>query len=135
MRIPVVHPEAATFATMTPAGIRILAALDNATRVLNIDLVITCGTEDHAPDDPHTRGEAYDIRVRGIPTALLLKLITFLQQVLGPLFTILLETPVTLLEPQLAAIQTINPHATAPHLHIQSKRGTIYPPLDGTVKA
>lgn len=135
MSVPVLRADGAHFAVIAPAGFRILAVLDTATRILQQDLLITCGTEDHAPEDPHSRGEAYDVRVRGIPPTVLVKLVLLLTQTLGPRFTVLLETPVPLIDPVLSAIQTINVHATGPHLHIQQKKGTVYPPPDRTVDA
>lgn len=124
------HGDGASFAVIQPAGFRILAALDNATRLLGVDLVITCGTEDHPPDDPHTHGEAYDVRVRGLTTPIILKLIAYLKQMLpSDLFTILLETPVPFTDPQLVPWQYLNPQATAAHLHVQKKKNTIYPPI------
>lgn len=50
------------FNVIAPAGIRLLGALDTTARRLNVDLTITCGTEGHPPADPHSSGEAYDIR-------------------------------------------------------------------------
>lgn len=123
-----VYPGTADFSTLAPAGIRILAALDNAARVLGIDLTITCASEGHPPGDPHSTGEAMDVRVRGFSTVVTLKLVLFLQQVLGPLFTVLLETPLAFVDPDLAKIQTVNPQASGPHIHIQRKKDTTWPP-------
>lgn len=129
--IPVLHGDEASFSRILPAGFRILAALDNATRLIGADLTITCGTEGHGPDDPHTLGEGYDVRVRGLTTPTILKLLTFLHQLLPPsYFTVLLETPTAFTDPDLVKVQYLNPHATAAHLHIQKKRGTVYPPTD-----
>jgi len=133
--VTAVYPGTADFSTLAPAGIRILAALDNAARVLGIDLTITCACEGHPPGDPHTTGEAMDVRVRGFSTVVTLKLVMFLQQVLGPLFTVLLETPKPFTDPDLAAIQTVNPHASGPHLHLQRKKGTTWPPPAGVSAA
>src|SRR4051812_38307532 len=46
----------------TKAGLRILGALDQNARRLRLDVIITCGAEGHPPDDPHTLGEAFDVR-------------------------------------------------------------------------
>lgn len=130
--IPVLRGDEATFTRIQPAGFRILAALDNATRLLGTDLEIRCACEDHPPKDPHTLGEAYDVRVRGLSTDTILKLITYLRQLLVPeFFTVLLETPVPFSDPALADLQYLNPHATGPHLHIQRRKNTTYPPADG----
>lgn len=48
---------------IAPSGVRILAALDTVARtVLLHDLIITCGTDSHGPDDPHSKGMAFDVR-------------------------------------------------------------------------
>ena len=131
----VLRGDAATFARIAPAGFVILWALQAATQALQTDLTITCGTEDHPVGDPHTRGEAYDVRVRGLSTDLIVRLVHFLRTALGALFTVLLETPVSFSQPELVALQSVNPHATGPHIHTQRKRGTVYPPPDGTIAA
>src|SRR5260221_8866344 len=57
------------FAILTPGGIHILAALDHAAAQIAHDLTITSGTdgEHSGPDDPHHRGEAFDIRSYDLP--------------------------------------------------------------------
>lgn len=45
-----------------PAGVRILGALDATARRLKIDLIITCADKEHPPSDPHSAGEAFDVR-------------------------------------------------------------------------
>ena len=56
----------AVLGTPAPAGFRLLAAIDRASRLVRVDLTLTCGTDSHGPDDPHTRGEAYDVRTRDL---------------------------------------------------------------------
>ena len=129
--IPVLRAGPAQFDCIRPAGFRILAALDNASRLLTLNLELRCGTEGHAPDDPHTLGEAYDVRTRTLSTVQILELVRVLQRSLPSLyFTVLLETPTPFLEPSLVAIQYLNPHATGPHLHIQRNAHSVYPPDD-----
>ena len=53
------------FATIAPAGFRILAALDALARTLRKDILLTCGTEAHTNPDPHATGEAYDVGLVG----------------------------------------------------------------------
>ena len=48
--------------TIAPAGFRILSALERCAQVLGHDLVLTCGCDSHPPDDPHTKGQAFDVR-------------------------------------------------------------------------
>lgn len=50
------------FARIKPAGFRILSALQRCVLTLDIDLTITCGSEAHSPGNPHTLGEAFDVR-------------------------------------------------------------------------
>ena len=52
------------FTVIAPAGFVILAALLAATRDLGSDLTITsaCDGAHSGPNDPHHRGEAYDVR-------------------------------------------------------------------------
>lgn len=52
------------FTVIAPAGFVILAALLAATRDLGSDLTITsaCDGTHSGPNDPHHRGEAYDVR-------------------------------------------------------------------------
>lgn len=47
-----------------PAGVRILAALDQFSRNIGIDLTVTSGADGNhsGPDDPHHFGKAYDVR-------------------------------------------------------------------------
>lgn len=103
---------------IAPAGGAILAALALAATTIKRDLTVTCGAEGHPPTDPHSRGEAYDARVAGLPEATIYALISSLKATLGPRFTVLYETPT---KPMgiLASMAYVNPHASAPHLHIQ----------------
>jgi hypothetical protein len=112
----------------TSAGVHILAALDRAAPVCRLSLEITCGTGEHPPGDPHTRGEAFDVSVAGIPPSVIVQLKTYLENILGSAFTVLYECPTTPTEPQLAPIAYINPKATGCHIHIQPKKGTTWPP-------
>lgn len=52
------------FTVISPAGFKILSALDWAAQTLQQNIVITsaCDGAHSGPDDPHHKGEAYDIR-------------------------------------------------------------------------
>lgn len=119
------------FAVIAPGGFRILAALDNATKVLSCDLTIAAGTNDHTTGR-HPLGEAYDVSVKDLALQTILKLKTYLDQALGARFTVLYEVNAPPTEPELAAIAFVNPAATGKHFHIQVKKGTTYPPLERT---
>lgn len=116
------------FDIIAPAGFRILSALDQATIACHVDLVITCGSDSHPPADPHTTGEAYDVSVQALSAQNIADLHMELVTILGPLFTVLYEVPSAPSDPTLRSIAYVNREATGPHLHIQRKRGTIYPP-------
>lgn len=116
-----------TFAKIAPAGFRILAALDSVPALLQRDVFLTCGTEGHPVADPHSSGEAYDVSVRGWTGAEIVQALGHLRTTLGPLFTVLYECPRAPLDPMLKDIAYINAAATAPHFHLQRKKGTVYP--------
>jgi hypothetical protein len=60
------------FTTIAPAGFRLLGAIELAARRAGVDLTITsaCDGAHSGPDDPHHRGEAYDIRSHDLPEPL-----------------------------------------------------------------
>lgn len=100
------------FSKIAPGGFRILGAIDRAAKSLELDLVITSACDGmHSGDfDPHHRGEAYDVRTKGLEDK---------QRVLAAIqsnlefdhFYAFLESPDTDNE----------------HIHIQVKKGTVYP--------
>lgn len=120
---------------LQPAGFHIIGALDRAAPVCRTNLEITCATGEHPPDDPHSHGLALDVSVGGFTPAFIVQVKTYLESILGPLFTVLYEVPTKPTEPQLQPIAYINAGATAPHFHLQPKKGTTWPPLDVGVKA
>ena len=135
------HISSARFDRIAAARFRILSALDRATELMSTDLLITCGTDSHPVSDPHTTGEAYDVSVATLAPNQIVNLKHLLEEDLGTLFTVLYETPTKPVDSRLAPIAYVNKGATGPHLHIQRKKGMIYPPLEqpptgtGTVKA
>lgn len=121
------HTADVAFARIAPGGFRMLAALDHATAVIGRDLTITAGTNDHT-EGRHPLGEAFDVRVRDLDVPTTLRLVQVLKATLGPRFTVLYEVPTLPSDPQLRAIATVNPAASGPHLHLQVKKDTVYPP-------
>lgn len=97
------------FTKIAPGGFRILAAIDNASS--HEDLVITsaCDGEHSGPNDPHHRGEAYDVRTYDLNDKQ--GVLEAIQQFLGDRFYAFLESPDTDNE----------------HIHIQVKKGTTFP--------
>src|SRR6266853_1023663 len=118
-----------SFDVIAPGGFRILEALGFVARRCARDLTISCGSEDHPADDPHTRGEAFDVSVAAldIPSIVMVRAELVVQ--LGPAFTVLYESPTKPTDPRLQLIVYMNAGATAPHLHVQVKKGTAYPPI------
>jgi hypothetical protein len=52
---------------LAPAGMRILAVLEHCARNLIMhDLTITCADKEHPETDPHSTGEAYDVRTHDL---------------------------------------------------------------------
>lgn len=128
MIVPVLRQgDGVEFSVIAPGGFRILAALDHCTQVIDRDLVITAGT-DHHHDGRHVTGEAFDVRVKDFDVPTILRLRQTAAAILGPRFTVLYEVPSEPTDPQLKAIAFVNGAASGPHLHVQVKRGTVYPP-------
>ena len=110
------------FATIAPGGFCILSAIEqtakkvllsDAGEPISQDLEITSGTdgEHSGPNDPHKRGEAYDVRSHDLG-ALKEKVIANITGILGwDHFYAFIEAPGTPNE----------------HFHIQVKKGTVYP--------
>lgn len=127
---PVVRVKAnVEFAVISPAGFALLAAIHAAAQHFGMDLTITCGTEGHPDIDPHTTGAAYDLSVQGLNDPQIIDLVLFLRETLGPRFYVTYETPN---DPRqalvIADVAVRNLHATAPHLHLQRRKNTTYPP-------
>lgn len=102
------------FQKILPSGFRILSAIDQVAKALSLDLVITSGTDGahSGPNDPHHRGEAYDVRSRDFNRDLK-------QQVLN---AILSRLDMDRFSGFLESEGTDNEH-----FHFQVKKGTTYP--------
>ena len=102
------------FTVIAPAGFRILSALDQTATKLDVDLIITsaCDGQHSGPEDPHKKGEAYDVRSQGFTADEKDDILTEVMGILGwEHFFGFLEAPDTDDE----------------HFHIQRKKGTVYP--------
>jgi hypothetical protein len=120
------------FTTIAPAGFRLLGAIEHAARAVGADLTITsaCDGLHSGPDDPHHRGEAYDVRTHDLLEA---TKHTVLAEILracnddgvGP------AQPVPGLPGSLATSTFFGwlEHAGTPdeHLHVQRRQGRVYP--------
>ena len=103
-----------SFAVIAPGGFRILSAIDQVAQKLACELTITsaCDGEHSGPNDPHHRGEAYDVRSHDFSAEQKQLLLTQIMNVLGwESFYGFLESPGTDNE----------------HFHFQVKKGTVYP--------
>lgn len=109
----VTHKEGAQFATIAPGGFVLLSAIHSAAQALNVDLVITSGTDGcHSGEaDPHHFGNAYDVRVHDFPPDVQQKILEHIQAAAGPGFYAFIE----------------DPNTENLHIHCQVRKGTIYP--------
>lgn len=120
---------------MTPALARIICNLDMAARIVGVELTVTCGRESHGAGDPHTLGKALDVRAADLTPEKIIQNYHYLQSVLGELFTVLYEVPTAPVNGALNNIAYVNADATAPHFHIQLKKGVEYPPVSQGLSA
>ncbi|MGD9854841.1 MAG: hypothetical protein AB7U20_07800 [Planctomycetaceae bacterium] len=118
---------------LAPGGLRIIAALDIVCQRLGKDLWITSAVRENSA--AHARGTAIDVSVVGdygkkeddlTPTEIV-ALVQNLRVNLGSRFTVLFEMPTMPKDPSLRLVVTINPKATAPHVHVQVRKGTEFP--------
>jgi hypothetical protein len=120
------------FTTIAPAGFRLLAAIDKAARVLSVELTITsaCDGEHSGPNDPHHRGEAYDVRTHGltdgIKDAVLRVVLTELRDNEPALPRPVEGTPRSLATVRFFGFLESAGGANE-HLHFQLRRGRVYP--------
>lgn len=121
------HGPAVRFDMIAPAGFRILSALDQTAQDCRVDLMVTSGTDSHATG-PHATGEAFDISVHTLSAQQIWDVKASLEELLGPLFTVLYEVPKVPSDSTLRSIAYLNAAATGPHFHVQRKKGTTFPP-------
>ena len=106
--------EGVEFTRIAPGGFRILAAIDRTAAAYPFDLTITsaCDGEHSGPEDPHHKGEAYDVRSHDIASDVKPQVLAAVMVILGwQRFYGFLED------------------AGGPdeHFHFQVKKGTTYP--------
>lgn len=116
------------FTTIAPAGFRILAALHTVAHDLRVPLVITsaCDGAHAGPNDPHHRGEAYDVRTHSLPEAvkddLLAAVLLELSGHEEPIQAVSIGYATTLFYAQLEERGGENEH-----LHVQLRNGRTFP--------
>jgi hypothetical protein len=103
-----------SFAQIAPAGFRILAAIDRAACTLGFDLTVTsaCDGAHSGPNDPHHRGEAYDVRSHDLSLEHKLQVLSAIMATLGG-------------ERFFGFIEDCDTENE--HFHFQVKKGTAYP--------
>jgi hypothetical protein len=102
-----------SFSIIAPGGFRILSAIDQTAQKLNCDLTITsaCDGTHSGPNDPHHRGEAYDVRTHDFSAEQKQLVLAQLITILGDRFYVFLESP----------------GSDNEHIHAQVRKGTVYP--------
>lgn len=106
------------FSKIAPGGFELLRAITQAADESNHDVTITSGTDGlhSGADDPHHRGEAYDVRTNDIPDKNAL-LFAIKSKLAPDHFYVFIEAEGTANE----------------HIHGQVKKGTTYPPTSMAV--
>ena len=132
-KIPVVRCAPGVDPPLTPAGIRMLAAVDGACQAMGIDLTITSGRDSHMTGK-HPEGLAWNLAAHGLTPSQLLRLRQLLMAKLGERFTVLIEAPARNgVDPMLVPYLYVNPDASGLHVHLQTKKGGgAYPPAENT---
>jgi len=123
-----------TFATISPGGFVMLAALWRTSQSLGHDVTITSATDGaHSGDnDPHHLGRAYDVRTQGFAGA----------KMLSTIMNELRDNTNDKVIPVAGGFVTRHffgwiEEVAAPneHIHLQVRRGITYPPDDPTITA
>lgn len=79
------------FRVLRPEIYRHFQDIDGLFNSLSVECWITCGTDGHGPDDPHTHGFALDLRTKNIPEGQREIMRTRLADLLGVNYTVILE--------------------------------------------
>lgn len=117
------------FTLIAPAGFRLLGALEATARGIGLDLTITsaCDGEHSGPTDPHHKGEAYDVRSKGLP------LLTIEMLIHHAILALCDEGEVPVAASRTSYTTNhffgfLEQAGTAnEHLHFQRRRNTVYP--------
>lgn len=117
----------ARFDRIDPAGFRLLGALDRVSRTFPVDLTITCGSDAHPVNDPHSLGKAYDIRTHDLtPDQKQLLLRSVLLDLQDGDHDAPLEVSGGLATTHFFG-WIEHPGEVTEHCHIQQRRGTTFP--------
>lgn len=116
------------FTVISPAGFRILSALDTVARSLGVQLVITsaCDGMHSGPNDPHHLGAAFDVRSKTLAPAVkadfLHVLLAELSDHAEPIVSVSTGLATSLFYAQLE-----DPGGENEHVHCQLRTGRSYP--------
>jgi hypothetical protein len=110
-------------------GAAILGALGRAALSLSFDVTVTCGTEGHPPEDPHSLGNAFDVRSHGLSAACKQSLLSLVVGYLAEL-----DTPHVALVPTSGGLASPaffgfleQPDTEQEHFHFQVRHGRTFP--------
>lgn len=103
--------DGVTFSKIAPGGFRMLAAIEHAAQIADLTITSACDGQHSGPNDPHHRGEAYDVRTHDLSEADKNSVLKAIQDFLGDRFFAFLE-----------AANTPNEH-----IHVQVRKGTVFP--------
>lgn len=112
------------------AGARLIGTLDRLARSRALGLTVTAGADSHPPGDPHTLGEAFDVRIHGIQDVVDIRVL--LRAILEDLEGVSrdMEIPgvwyAAATPTWFAQIEDFG--APNEHLHVQLRRGQVFPP-------
>lgn len=128
MKLGVKLADPLTGEALTPCQARIIGVLDQIIREgFQHNLIVSCGREGHVATDPHPRGLALDVRTIDLTPQQVLYVHAEAVTLLGYAFTVLYEIVGSARTIELAAIATKDTNATEEHIHIQAKKGTVWP--------
>lgn len=116
-------------AHLAPAGIRLLGALERGARhVIQHDLTITCADKEHNASDPHSSGEAFDVRTHDLTDT---QKHALLDAVMKDLSDSVVTDPII---PKDGGFVTKaffgwieHPGEANEHIHVQRRNHTVYP--------
>lgn len=112
---------------IAPAGYVILDAIRETAKRLALELTVTCGNEAHPATDPHSTGEAIDVRSHDFGPDKKLLVLETIMRVLAEWDD---EAVISLTDVQRATGQFFGQleHLGFPdeHYHIQRRKGTTY---------
>jgi len=85
--------ESVRFAILRPYIYNHFQSINQLFQGFGVDCIITCGTEAHGADDPHTHGFAVDLRSKHLPdSGTKHAVLQALRDILGVLYTVILES-------------------------------------------